>query len=390
MLGSSRSGLVPRSGLHPASDCVTAGDTVGELVETCAPASPDRRSASPVGSLDVTDNTSAVMKPVTPGPLPEGITVRTAGADDVPALLELLRADELAAMGETSLSASEIAEWFDTPRARDRNTALVLERDGVLVGVWRVFRNFDDKYWVQVAIDRSLPTELVDELWEVGLEWAERVALTVAAGLGVAGPRLDLWVNEHDALTRRHAEGFGFQQVRAFIEMQIDLDGYVAPEPDPASPVVVRQAEVADDGATDLRTMYEVITDSFRDHFDFQLRGFEDWVEAKHSDPHADPGHWYLAEIGGEAVGGLMGHNAYVEVDDAGYIANLGVLRQGRGRGVAKALLHTSFARYAADGRVAVKLHVDAESPTGATHLYESVGMYRRLVGFDFHKGLGA
>ena len=27
-----------------------------------------------------------------------------------------------------------------------------------------------------------------------------------------------------------------------------------------------------------------------------------------------------------------------------------------------------------------------AESPTGATHLYESVGMYRRLVGFDFHK----
>jgi len=32
---------------------------------------------------------------------------------------------------------------------------------------------------------------------------------------------------------------------------------------------------------------------------------------------------------------------------------------------------------------------VDAESTTGATHLYESVGMYRRLAGFDFHKQLG-
>ena len=69
---------------------------------------------------------------------------------------------------------------------------------------------------------------------------------------------------------------------------------------------------------------------------------------------------------------------------------HLGVLREGRGRGVAKALLHASFARYAADGRAAVKLHVDADSPTGATHLYESVGMYRRLVGYDYHKHLGA
>ncbi len=334
----------------------------------------------------MTDNTSAAMKPVIPGPLPEGIAVRTAGADDVPALLELLRADELAAMGETSLSVGEVDEWFDTPRALERNTALVLERDGVLIGVWRVFRNFDDKYWAQVAIDRSLPAELVDELWEAGLAWAERVALTIADGLGVTGPRLDLWVNEHDALTRRHAEAFGFQQMRAFIEMQIDLDGYVAPEPDPASPVVVRQAEVPDDGAADLRTMYQVISESFRDHYDFQLRSFEDWVETKHSDQLADPTHWYLAEIDGKAVGGLMGHNSYLEADNAGYVANLGVLRQGRGRGVAKALLRTSFTRYAADGRSAVKLHVDAESPTGATHLYESVGMYRRLVGFDFHK----
>ena len=131
--------------------------------------------------------------------------------------------------------------------------------------------------------------------------------------------------------------------MRAFIEMQIDLDGYVAPEPDPASPVVVRQAVVPDDGAVDLRTMYQIISESFRDHYDFQLRSFEDWVEAKHSDQLADPTHWYLAEIDGEAVGGLMGHNSYLEADNAGYVANLGVLRQGRGRGVAKALLRTTL-----------------------------------------------
>ena len=142
-------------------------------------------------------------------------------------------------------------------------------------------------------------------------------------------------------------------------------------------------AEVPDDGAVDLRTMYQIISESFRDHYDFQLRSFEDWVEAKHSDQLADPTHWYLAEIDGEAVGGLMGHNSYLEADNAGYVANLGVLRQGRGRGVAKALLRTSFTRYAADGRSAVKLHVDAKRYLCATR-----PAYREALSDDSKRSL--
>ena len=332
---------------------------------------------------DLTSITSA-PEPV----VPDGIGVRPATPDDVPAIVELLRAEEVAGTGETSINSTEVTEWFDTPRAQDRNRALVLHRDGQLAGVWRVFRNFENKYWAQVAADRRLPDELVDELWRSGLDWAERTSLALAAGFGVARPRVDLWIYEGDALARRQAEAAGYQQMRAFIEMQIDLAGYTAPEADPR--VRVRRAETSDDDAPDLATMHRVISESFRDHYDFQLRSFEDWLEARRADPLADTTHWYFAEIDGQVVGGLMGHNSYVEVDDAGYVANLGVLREGRGRGAAKALLHTSFARYAADGRVAVKLHVDAESPTGATHLYESVGMYRRLVGFDFHKWVGA
>ena len=319
--------------------------------------------------------------------LPEGVALRVSAEDDVAAITELLRAEELAGIGETSVNATEVGEWFDTPRARERNVVRALERDGVLIGVWRVFRNFEDKYWAQVAVDRRLPAEVVDELWRTGLEWTERSSVARAAGFGVTNPRLDLWAYEDDALTRRHAEAFGFKQMRAFIEMHIDLADYTAPQPDPA--VLVRQADVSEAGSPDLATLYHVLTESFRDHYDFQLRSFEDWLEAREADALADPTHWYLAELDGEAVGALRGDNSYLEVDDAGYVASVGVLRQGRGRGVAKALLHTSFARYAADGRAAVKLHVDAESPTGATHLYESVGMHRRLVGFDYHKWIG-
>ena len=330
------------------------------------------------------DVRASVLDPV----LPEGIGVRPAGADDVPAMFALLSAEQLASAGESSLSLDEVADWFETPRGRARNDVRIVERDGAPVAVWQLFRNFDDKYWAQVAVDRALPSELVDELWRAGLDWTERLTLAIAAGLGVAAPRLDLWVNEHDALTRKHAEASGFQQMRAFIEMQIDLAGYVAPAP--TAGVTVRQAEIAGAGSPDLAVMYRLITESFRDHYDFQLRTYQDWCDARLSDALLDRTHWYVAELDGEPVGGLMGDNSYLDADDAGYIANLGVLRHGRGRGVAKALLHASFARYATDGRVAVKLHVDAESPTGATHLYEAVGMYRRLVGFDFHKRLGS
>ncbi|MBK8446234.1 MAG: GNAT family N-acetyltransferase [Micropruina sp.] len=331
----------------------------------------------------------AIQTPDVPQPtsLPRGVTVRPAAPGDVAALVSLLRGDELAASGESSMTETEVAATFESSRARERLIGRVLERDGALIGLWRVGRNFDAKYSFAIAIDRRLPAPLVDELWQQGLQWSEAVALSVAAARGIDRPRADLWVFENDDLARRHAEAAGFEQVRAFIEMQLDLPGYAAPTG--ASAVTLRRAEVTDAGSPDLRAMYEVITESFRDHFDFTERTFDDWAESRLQDPLRALDHWYFAELDGMVVGGLVGHNAYLQSDDAGYVANLGVLRSGRGRGAAKALLRASFARYAADGRAAVKLHVDAESPTGATHLYESVGMYRRMVGYDFHKSLG-
>jgi len=321
--------------------------------------------------------------------LPEGFTVRPAAAEDAPALVALLRADEIAATGETSVSITEVTEWFEGVRARERGVTRVVQRDADVVGVWRVYRNFDDKYWVQTIVDRTLDPHHLDRLWAAGLAWAEHTVIAIAAGLAVDSPRSELWVYENDALAHRQAEAAGFVQVRAFVEMQVDLAEYTPPA-DARTPVAIRRADIAAADSPDLRTMYEVITESFRDHFDFALRSFDDWVDGRLTDPLVATDHWYLAELGGEPVGGLIGHNSYLESDNAGYIANIGVLRSGRGKGVAKALLHTSFVRYAADGRDAVKLHVDAESPTGATHLYEAVGMYRRLVGFDFHKQLGS
>ncbi len=63
------------------------------------------------------------------------------------------------------------------------------------------------------------------------------------------------------------------------------------------------------------------------------------------------------------------------ERNGGGYVAALGVARPWRGKGLGRALLLRTFAEFYARGVPRVTLGVDAESPTGATKLYESVGM---------------
>ena len=54
----------------------------------------------------------------------------------------------------------------------------------------------------------------------------------------------------------------------------------------------------------------------------------------------------------------------------------LGVRRPRRGRGIGRALLLTAFVAVHARGGEAVELGVDAANPSGATQLYEGVGMH--------------
>lgn len=60
---------------------------------------------------------------------------------------------------------------------------------------------------------------------------------------------------------------------------------------------------------------------------------------------------------------------------DWGWVANVGVRGPWRGRGIGEALLRTAFSEFWRAGERRVALGVDADNPTGATRLYERVGM---------------
>ena len=62
-----------------------------------------------------------------------------------------------------------------------------------------------------------------------------------------------------------------------------------------------------------------------------------------------------------------------VKAGDFGYVAQLAVRRDQRGRGLARALLVDAFERARAHG--AVRSELSTDSRTGALGLYEKVGM---------------
>ena len=176
--------------------------------------------------------------------------------------------------------------------------------------------------------------------------------------------------SDEAAKTLLHARGM--RPARHFWHMQIDLD---PPPPPPAPPPDGIEIAPPED---DLAPVHEVLDAAFVDHWGNHSEPFEAWIEAHRSSPSHDPALWLLARDRGEPVAALTA----AVWGDRGWIDDLGVLSSHRGRGIAAALLRRTFATLAARGCREARLSVDSQNATGATVLYQRVGM-RVVWGFE-------
>jgi mycothiol synthase len=113
--------------------------------------------------------------------------------------------------------------------------------------------------------------------------------------------------------------------------------------------------------------------EAFADHWEHREVPWEEWERERFGDDRFDPSLWLLAVDGDEIAGFSL--NYWKTGGDWGWIGSIGVRRPWRRRGIAEALLRASFAEFARRGETRVGLGVDGQSPTGATRLYERVGM---------------
>ena len=172
-------------------------------------------------------------------------------------------------------------------------------------------------------------------------------------------------------------EGLGFEYVRTFWHMHRGLDEPVD-APRPPDGIALRGYAPE----RDVRATYDALEDAFREHWAWEPIPYDVHVREME---RSDPALVVVAEAEGDVVGALLGRR----VEGEGWVDVLGVTAPWRGRGAAKAMLLTVFAAIRDAGARTVALNVDSENQTGATGLYEAVGMHVRRAWTVFEKRIG-
>jgi mycothiol synthase len=315
--------------------------------------------------------------------LPSDLSPASTGLDELDELTAFVQATALAESGRTHFTRDDLHRRFTAPGfdvARD--VVIVRDPSGSLVGVEWVaasapFVRFDATGFVS-------PERLGEGIGTALLGWARELVLSrIDQAPDGARVILSAGVDSRHRPSIDLMTGSGMTQVREFLEMRVDFDG---PTDSPAIPEGIEIRGFVP-GNDDVAT-YEAIDEAFRDHFGHVERPLEAGLERfRHwmSSPDYDPTLWWVAVDGDEIAGNCLCEGS-VEGDDAiGYVANLGVRRPWRGRGLAKAMLLLAFAEFRSRGKIACTLHVDATNLTGATRLYEAVGMHEseRYLAFE-------
>ena len=192
--------------------------------------------------------------------------------------------------------------------------------------------------------------------WVVGRAVAQ--AAVEAAAAGGDGWTAGAGCHQGDAVISGALRGAGLSRVRTFLRYRVDHDPAAPPaEVDPGPGVVVRRVRADGEPGRleDLRALHHVLDTAFLDHYHPQARSYEEWLTYQREASGYAPDQWWLAEVDGAPAGGLIGSDRLAD-DNRGYIRSLGVLREFRGRGLAKALLRAAFADDVARGRTATEL----------------------------------
>jgi mycothiol synthase len=186
------------------------------------------------------------------------------------------------------------------------------------------------------------------------------------------------WVSDTQVGARALLERDGYAAVRfAFDMIKRGLDD-VPDAPVPPG-LVIRAPEPPEIGA-----ILAAEEEAFRDH-----PGHREWTEGDTAttleSPYYDPTLWRVAWDGDE-IAGVVENWVYRDENDRlgfnrAWLNRVSVRRPWRKRGLARALIAASFVAVRARGIEDACLGVDANNPSGALRLYESMGFEQLLSG---------
>jgi mycothiol synthase len=316
-----------------------------------------------------------------------------AGDADLPAIVELLNLCGAVDKLDESFDIEGVREELSGPEFdQTRDVQLWEDAGGRLAGYGQLWIPPDTEggelvagCWFRVHPDtrnQGLESEII--------AWGSARVAAVAQERGVPGYiQSGLRYSTPEYIAYRHGvmEAHGFAPVRYFFRMVRPLD---APIPEPRFPTGYTPGHLANDD--DIPRWTEAFNQSFIDHWDH------------HPLSEAQARHWlgspkYQREgnLIAEAADGTLAAFClcWIDPDDnarnnrlEGWISDLGTRRGHRKLGLGRAMLLAGMHWLKAQGMDTATLGVDAENPSGALRLYESVGftvrhktaMYRKAV----------
>lgn len=302
---------------------------------------------------------------------------RAVHAADADRLLRLQHAHQTSVLGRPDTTADDVADALADPDLHP-GSSIVVDDDDDALACALVFPDGDSgRADLDVVADPARAAHLLPGL----VEQARELAVAAARRAGAAEVHADQACYRDDTALAQVLDSLDFRPATTFHRMRRELDGRVEVRVPPG--VVVEQVEQTEPA---LRRAHRLHLSTFAGHFGFVARPWHDWRAAHEA--RSGMGPLWFATLDGADVGFLHETQQFVADEDAGYVLRLGVEPAARGRGVAKALLLSSFAAMSERGRRAALLHVDSANATGATALYEAVGM-RPVVVLDVWRWTG-
>ena len=284
--------------------------------------------------------------------------IRAAVDADIPAIVEMIRTDDIAFSGASNLSVESFRNQLATMSGFDFELDLAsVEVDGKVVGS---------------ALVAGFGAGVVVDLAHLGCGIGSALHEWLKVRERQRGSDRFRRVTEHgNAAAARLLREDGFELVRFFAHMRRDLD--VAGVPSlPSAPIGYRVRSLQRNA--DARWVYEMYVRAFGDRPDYVPQTFDAFSRGHLDGPEFDPRLSFVAETNaGEPVGFATGHRRSKR--RAGHIEILAVDAPHRHAGVGRTLLLSAIAAIGREGLPVAELDVASDN-LRALDLYTGVGMH--------------
>jgi mycothiol synthase len=316
--------------------------------------------------------------------LPEGFSVRPTVMDDATAVFDMITASDIALYGapEPGYTLDDLLSDWQAPghdMATD-NWVVISPQERIVGAAYLWYREDYVRFHTHPTVHPDFTGLSIGRvLFQIAEQRARQLIAEVPPHTRIT---LNSGVDSIDQVGKHRLEREGYLLVRHNWRMEIEMQE-APPTPCWSEGIVIRSFVLDQDEVL----VFNAVEEAFRDHWGHLPGNFSLWKHWMIEREDFDPSLWFLAWAGNEIAGVSL---CEYQTEDVGWVDDLAVRRPWRRQGLGIALLYHSFGEFYKRGTRRVGLGVDSQNLTGATRLYERVGMHATRQYDSYEKELRA